>query len=101
LLSYSVKIRLSTQNDVDTNQNLKESKMKMTQSNIIGMHVVLNDNDNAQVYKIIDKHPSMPLYAIAYDTPRGTTSSNWIDIRAMTPATPTQIARYNRELIAA
>lgn len=72
--------------------------MKITQSNIIGMHVVLTHADNAQVYKIIDKHPSLPVYAIAYETARGTTSSNWIDIRAMTPATPTQIAEYNRDL---
>lgn len=72
--------------------------MKITNSNIIGMYVVLNDNPNAQVYKIIDKHESLPVYAIAYFTASGMTPSSWIDIRAMQPATPEQIAKYNRTI---
>jgi len=72
--------------------------MKITQSNIIGMHVVLNDKPDAQVYKIIDKHESLPVYAVAYFTANGMTPSYWIDINAMTPATPTQVAEYNRQI---
>lgn len=77
--------------------------MKITQSNIIGLHVVLNDLATAQVYQVTDKHPSMPIYKLAYETPSGrvSASNNWIDIRAMTPATPEQIAEYNRELLSA
>jgi len=72
--------------------------MKITQSNIIGMHVVLNDNPDAQVYKILAKHEILPVYAVAYQTANGQTPSYWIDIRVMTPATPTQIAKYNRDI---
>ena len=70
--------------------------MKITNSNIIGMYVVLNDKPNAQVYKVIDKHESLPVYAVAYFTANGMTPSYWIDIRAMQPATSEQIAEYNR-----
>ena len=72
--------------------------MKITKSNIIGMYVVLNDKPNAQVYKIIDKHESLPVYAVAYFSANGMTPSYWIDIRAMTPATPTQIAEYEKQV---
>jgi len=72
--------------------------MKITQSNIIGMHVVLNDKPDAQVYQVLAKHESLPVYAVAYLTANGQTPSYWIDIRVMTPATPTQIAEYNRDI---
>ena len=62
------------------------------------MHVVLNDNPDAQVYEVLAKHESLPAYALAYFTPRGLTQSTWIDIRAMQPATPEQIAKYEKEV---
>jgi hypothetical protein len=71
--------------------------MKMTKSNIVGMHVVLNDKPNAQVYKIIDKDESMRMYAIAYVTTNGMTPKYWIDISALTPATPEQISQYTSD----
>ena len=72
--------------------------MKITKSNIIGMYVVLNDNPDAQVYKICAKHELLPVYAVAYLTANGQTPSYWIDIRVMQPATPSQIAKYERDI---
>jgi hypothetical protein len=72
--------------------------MKITQSNIIGMHVVLNDNPDAQVYQVLAKHESLPVYAVAYFTAKGVTPSYWIDIRVMQPATPKQIAEYEKQV---
>ncbi len=64
-------------------------------ANLVGQYVVLNDSEDAQVYKVALKHPSMPLYAVSYGERRGT--SYWIDVSAIALATPVQIDRYLAE----
>jgi hypothetical protein len=61
------------------------------QSNILGLFVVVSEEKDATVYKVVDKHPDAPAYLLAYQTPRGLVTGGWMDITCMKAATPAQI----------
>jgi hypothetical protein len=58
---------------------------------LVGQYVVLNDSEDAQVYKVVMRR-SVQMVAVSYGSQRN--ASNWIDVRTIELASPAQIERY-------
>jgi hypothetical protein len=62
---------------------------------LIGQYVVLNDREDAQVYKVVMRR-SVQMVAVSYGNRRN--ASNWIDVRTIELASPAQVERYLADL---